>query len=109
PGNEWVPLKQDPKSGRRPWKPKERVPSPKGGQPRPQWSPDEGHWDYDDGLASPRRHFLPDGTEVDHFNNPIGEPGQLMSPIPAPTPQQLMQLLLTGTILRILVGLIVVF
>jgi len=108
PDNEWVPLDKDPQTGRRPWKPKIPCPSPKGGQPRPQWDPEGNHWDYDDGFGGERQHFLPDGTPVDHWNNPIGNRRTWIRP---PTPQELLQMGITigGTLLLIGGSLIVVF
>ena len=34
------------------------------------WSGEEGHYDVDDGKGN-RTRYLPDGTKVDHNNNPI--------------------------------------
>jgi RHS repeat-associated protein len=106
PGNEWVPLGPDPKTGRRPWKPKEPCPTTTGSQPRPQWDPDGNHWDYDDGSGGVRKHFLPDGTPVDHWNNPIVP---MWTVPPPPTPQQIMQVGTVGTILLVLTRLILAF
>ena len=44
--------------------------SPKGSQPSASWDR-EGHWDFDRGDGGARQRFLPDGTEVDHDNNPV--------------------------------------
>jgi RHS repeat-associated protein len=106
PGNEWVPLDKDPKTGRRPWKPKEPCPSPKGEQPRPQWDPNGNHWDYDDGTGGERQHFLPDGTRVDHWNNPI-ERRTFRPPTPAEVLH--MTIVVGGTLLLIGGMLIFVF
>ena len=47
-----------------------QVPIPGQSQPNGSWDPDAGHWDINDGNGT-RRRYLPDGTEVDHFNNPV--------------------------------------
>ncbi|MGH0028976.1 MAG: RHS repeat-associated core domain-containing protein [Myxococcota bacterium] len=52
------------------WVPENPVPSDSGGQPSGSWDADNGHWDMDDGQGG-RRRYLPDGTEVDHDNNPV--------------------------------------
>jgi RHS repeat-associated protein len=69
--NEWVPK---PGTVNRPtkWVPKHsvHVPGGKGGQPSVSWDP-LGHYDYIPGDGSPRTRFLPDGTAVDHNNNPL--------------------------------------
>jgi RHS repeat-associated protein len=67
--NEWVRV---PGTKNRPdkWVPRDPVPSPKGGQPGASWDPEGGHWDVDDGNRN-RTRYLPDGTIVDHNNNPI--------------------------------------
>ncbi len=65
--NVWVPA---PGSGARvKWKPFVPVPSPKGAQPQASWDP-SGHWDVDWGNKV-RERYLPNGTKVGHFNNPI--------------------------------------
>lgn len=110
PGNEWVPMPKDPKTGRRPWKPKTPCPSPKGSQPRPQWDPDNGHWDYDDGTGGPRQHFLPDGTPVDHWNNPLDDGPMRIAPLRPPTPQEMANIsAVVGTILLIIGGIVIAF
>jgi RHS repeat-associated protein len=67
--NEWVRV---PGTENRPdkWVPRDPVPSPKGGQPGASWDERGGHWDVDDGNRN-RTRWLPDGTQVDHYNNPI--------------------------------------
>lgn len=67
--NSWI---KKPGTGERPnkWVPKLPLPSQTGGQPGASWDPNGGHWDVDDGQGN-RRRYLPDGTEVDHDNNPI--------------------------------------
>ena len=52
------------------WVPRDPVPSPKGGQPGASWDERQGHWDVDDGNRN-RTRWLPNGTQVDHNNNPI--------------------------------------
>jgi hypothetical protein len=75
PGTEWEHNK-DSGTPKRPdgnWKPDPKLnPSVdgKGGQPKAQWDPDNGHWDVDQGNGT-RDRYLPDGTKVDHHNNPI--------------------------------------
>jgi hypothetical protein len=65
--NQWV---TSPGSGnRQKWRPKHPIPSPKGSQPGASWDPD-GHWDVDWGNKV-RERYLPNGTKVHHFNNPI--------------------------------------
>lgn len=54
------------------WKPRDPVPSDKGGQPGASWDP-AGHWDIDSGQGK-RSRYLPDGTPVDHDNRPIIPP-----------------------------------
>jgi RHS repeat-associated protein len=67
--NEWVPVPgTDGRSVK--WKPRDPVPSPEGGQPSASWDEKKGHWDIDDGNRN-RTRYLPDGTKVDHHNNPI--------------------------------------
>jgi hypothetical protein len=67
--NDWVRV---PGSENRPdkWVPRDPVPSPKGGQPGASWDGKDGHWDVDNGNGN-RTRWLPDGTQVDHYNNPI--------------------------------------
>lgn len=67
--NDWVRV---PGTEGRPdkWVPRDPVPSPKGGQPGASWDPQGGHWDVDDGNRN-RTRWLPNGTQVDHNNNPI--------------------------------------
>src|SRR5262249_31288412 len=67
--NEWVPI---PGTKARPikWKPKRPVASPKGEQPCASWDPMCGHFDWKPGDGTTER-LLPNGTKVDHFNNPI--------------------------------------
>jgi hypothetical protein len=67
--NEWMRV---PGTGNRPdkWVPRDPVSSPKGGQPGASWDEKEGHWDVDDGNRN-RTRWLPNGTQVDHYNNPI--------------------------------------
>ncbi len=68
--NTWVP---GPGKGRPVrWGPKHpvTVPGGKGGQPGASWDPDHGHWDWDNGCGQ-RNRCLPDGTPVDHNNNPM--------------------------------------
>jgi RHS repeat-associated protein len=65
--NEWVPGKGTPDRDIR-WDPK--YPIPGQSQPNASWDDKQGHWDYNDGLGN-RTRRLPDGTKVDHFNNPI--------------------------------------
>jgi len=63
------------------WKPEYPLPSPLGGQPSGSWDPKQKHWDVDNGLPKPdniRIRVRPDGTIVDHDNNPI--PDQLPAP-----------------------------
>jgi RHS repeat-associated protein len=66
--NRWVPVPgtegRDTK-----WKPERPVSLPGGGQPGASWDP-IGHWDVDNGEGR-RRRYLPDGTEVDHNNQPL--------------------------------------
>lgn len=71
--NEWVRI---PGTAARPnkYKPKFPVPSATGAQPSASWDPEHGHWDVDNVGRPGRRRFLPDGTEVDHFNNPLPTP-----------------------------------
>jgi RHS repeat-associated protein len=74
--NEWV--QKAPAPGRRPiWVPRYPVPSAKGGQPSASEDP-KGHWDVDDGTGT-RDRFLPDGTLVDHNNNPVPNPFSLQA------------------------------
>jgi probable addiction module antidote protein len=53
------------------WNPQYPVPSQSGGQPRASWDAQNGHWDVNNGRGGPRERYLPDGTPVDHYNNPI--------------------------------------
>ena len=50
-----------------------------GGQPGGSWDDKLGHWDVDDGDGE-RKRYLPDGTEVDHHNNPVAQPGHFTTP-----------------------------
>ena len=75
--NEWVYVpNQAPSPGQRPgrWKPRERVPNPKGAQPSASWDPD-GHWDIDTpsptGGKGDRQRFLPDGTAIGPDHRPL--------------------------------------
>lgn len=71
--NRWVPANPSQGGSRgAKWKPEHPVNSPGGGQPGASWDPD-GHWDVDDGKGG-RRRYAPDGTEVDHDNNPVSNP-----------------------------------
>jgi RHS repeat-associated protein len=79
--NSWVP-KPSGKGGRVKWGPKYPVANPKGSQPQASWDPG-GHWDVDRGDGTGRTRFTPDGTEVDHNNNPIN-PYRDMPGIPHP-------------------------
>ncbi|MCX7419838.1 MAG: hypothetical protein NT013_09915 [Planctomycetia bacterium] len=68
--NHWVPT---PATGSRPgirWKPAFPVSLPNGAQPNISWDPVHGHWDRINGDRTTDR-FLPDGTKVDHKNQPI--------------------------------------
>ena len=49
------------------------VANPGGSQPNGSWDPVCGHYDVNDGSGNCGR-YLPDGTAVDHFNNPISNP-----------------------------------
>jgi RHS repeat-associated protein len=69
--NSWVPTNPSGTGDRiGKWKPKYPVPSPLGGQPGSSWDP-SGHWDVDWGLGGPRDRYLPNGTRVDHNNDPL--------------------------------------
>jgi RHS repeat-associated protein len=70
--NEWVPVDGTGGDRTEKWKPRDSVPSAdgKGGQPGASWDGKRGHWDIDDGNRN-RTRYLPDGTKVDHHNNPI--------------------------------------
>ncbi len=75
-GNEWVRV---PGTPQRPikWKPKTPVPTSTGGQPSASWDNENGHWDVKNGLGQTVR-VLPDGTVVDHDNQP--QPNQTLPP-----------------------------
>jgi len=67
PGTEWQwnPDQGNPRGGT--WGPKGwKGPRPPAGS----WDDEHGHWDVDDGNKV-RTRYLPDGTKVDHNNNPI--------------------------------------
>jgi len=70
--NEWVEVAPSSPDGRRKFGPRDRVPHPKGSQPSVSWDP-AGHWDRIPGDGTPRKRYLPNGTLVDHDNNPIME------------------------------------
>jgi RHS repeat-associated protein len=68
--NSWRPTPGKGPRGGIKWVPTNPCPSPKGGQPQGSWDPENGHWDITDGQGDTKR-YLPDGTPVDHYNNPI--------------------------------------
>lgn len=97
-GTHWVNIGPAGPGARDRWKPNAPVPSPKGGQPVGSWDPRHGHWDVKDGQGTTRR-YLPDGTEVDHDNKPVGQPGS--SDVPQVNPPSAMVIvasILTGII-----------
>lgn len=59
--------------GRQKYSPSERIPSEKGGQPSSSWD-EQGHWDYDDGQGSPRKHYDPQGNEIPNPHEPPTPP-----------------------------------
>ena len=68
--NEWVKIPGSEGGSRgAKYKPRYAVPSPTGAQPGSSWDP-AGHWDADDGSGG-RKRYAPDGTEVDHDNEPV--------------------------------------
>ncbi len=77
--NTWQPTPGTGPRGGTKWVPQRPVPSldGKGGQPQATWDPRRGHWDIDNGVGK-RDRYLPDGTKVDHWNNPI--PRSVVSP-----------------------------
>lgn len=85
------------------WVPTIRVPSPDGGQPDGSWDPDLGHWDMHSGLGQTVRQ-LPDGTPVDHDNNPICDP----DPPPAPFVDWNFDVLLMGAAVVVAVVIIAI-
>ncbi len=92
--NKWIP---DPKAkGQREtkWIPKYPIPSKKGGQPSASWG-EEGHYDVDNGKGE-RNRYLPDGTQVDHNNNPINKSDNNSVSLPN-SQNELMQNLLNET------------
>ena len=72
-----------PRGGR--WGPKYPINSPKGGQPSASWDGINGHYDHDDGNGN-RTRVLPDGTPVDHDNNPLPKPSTPPKNVPTPKP-----------------------
>ena len=91
--NYWVPIPGS-EGGTRDvkYKPRWPVPTETGTQPGASWDGKQGHWDVK-GLGGQKgtRRFLPDGTEVDHDNNPVQPPASpidrvldfLNQPVPA--------------------------
>jgi hypothetical protein len=82
-------------------------PSKGEGQPNASWDP-IGHWDVKTGSRGETVRVLPDGTRVDHFNNPIAqssssgagaEPSQTVR---GPSPQQVQEIGVGMTILLLL-------
>lgn len=51
-----------------------------GGQPSGSWDDQHNHWDVDDGTGT-RRRYTEDGTEVDHDNKPVNNPGEQPGPV----------------------------
>lgn len=75
------PWKKVPGTPARPikWVPTYPVDNPGGGQPGSSWDPENNHWDVDNGLGD-RIRQSPDGTPVDHDNNPICPPPSVPEP-----------------------------
>ncbi len=74
--NDWIPVPGTPS---RPIKWKPRFPVPGGSQPGGSWDPENGHWDVDSGRGV-RVRQSPDGTPVDHYNNPLCPPPSVPDP-----------------------------
>jgi RHS repeat-associated protein len=87
--NSWV-IKPSGKGTRVKWGPKFPVKSPKGGQPSASWDSENGHWDFKPGDGTGTKRFLPDGTEVDHDNNPVNPMRDLPHPEAPPIPHELL-------------------
>jgi hypothetical protein len=93
--NEWVyQPNTNPIPGQRPgrWKPRDKVPHPKGSQPNASWD-DDGHWDID--LPNPsgkgkgtRVRVLPDGTLLGPDHMPL--PAESSSVMQLPNPDWLL-------------------
>jgi RHS repeat-associated protein len=73
--NPWVRQVPSDESRRAKWTPRYRIKTTRGGQPDASWDSDRGHWDVNGGEGGASRKFLPDGTEVDHNNQPVESPG----------------------------------
>lgn len=67
--NSWKPGKGTPDRPVK-WFPKYPIPGNNGSQPGGSWDNENGHWDVDDGKGN-RIRLKPDGTPVDHGNNPL--------------------------------------
>src|SRR6185437_7961381 len=67
--NSWVPIPGS-KSRDTRWKPREPIRIKNGSQPSASWDPEHGHWVVDNGQGQ-RDRYLPDGTRVDHDNEPL--------------------------------------
>lgn len=98
--NEW---KSVPGTPQRPikWVPKHPISNPGGGQPGGSWDPENGHWDVDDGNGN-RTRLLPDGTIVDHGNDPLPDQS-VPAPFPALDPDIIAQFAAIGIVAVVIV------
>lgn len=100
--NPWRPVDGTPSRPVK-WTPTHPVPNPGGGQPGSSWDPKHGHWDVDNGLGH-RVRQAPDGTPVNHGNEPICPP----PPPPEPFTDYNYDVILLGAAVVVAVVIIVI-